>query len=208
MNLITTLENIELPSSTHFDNDTFNTYLLSLLPSDLNSSEKNTYIEFLTAFSSFWNYLYDAICHQEYLDFQNEKFDDQACDFSIGFDELIKPYSHSDQEFHDLNQVVSILRKQYSLAETQTIIRHHLRLFAKNENIAFSFNQYRQTDIYRFQSRLKLYYQNFLNQFAEEQKSGLRRSYIVSTNEIKMYLQNHFCEFNPYFTNSPTKKKL
>ena len=164
MNLKTTLENIELPSSTHFDNDTFNTYLLSLLPSDLNSSEKNTYIEFLTAFSRFWKKLKKILR--------------------------------------------SILRKQYSLAETQAIIRHHLRLFAKNENIAFSFNQYRQTDIYRFQSRLKLYYQNFLNQFAEEQKSGLRRSYIVSTNEIKMYLQNHFCEFNPYFTNSPTKKKL
>lgn len=208
-NLITIITNIELPSNHYLDTENIYHYLVQELAKDLNSQDKENYLEFLDAFFKVWNLFYDTICHQEYHNYKHNRFDDKGYDFSIGFDEFITEYGLADyQNFITINRIVRILRNKYSLEETQIIIRNHLRLFATNEKITFSYEEYQKNDIYHFKGRINLYYQNFIKQFDEERRNGLRRSYILDTDEIKSYLQNHFREFNPYFDPCEKQKKL
>lgn len=188
------LENIDVEEIKKLNVDIFS-YMEEKVLDVIDSKHALMYKKFLERLKDLWDEVYQGICKFEY---DLLLVDDltSSCSFSAGMDELTNP-RFPKGKYKDLFDMAKELSSLIPDSEDYYFIDRHLALLSEFVGLEYSSTSFGECPIYSFSpnTRLKKYRDEYLEQFGEEVKSGIRKSPLVDNDELVSYVKK---ALNPY----------
>lgn len=171
--------------------------VLSVMP----SNKASKYKKFLNRFKKMWEEMYPRICKFEY-DLLVDGDLTSSCEWSVGMDELTKS-RFSMGRYKDVFNMGYELSSLIPDSDPFYIIDRHFSLIAEFVGLEYSVTTFGNCPIYAFNpgTRLKKYREEYLKQFGEEVRSGVRTSPYVDNNELLNYVTKALRPYNSYVKN-------
>lgn len=189
------LENIDVEEIKKLNVDIFS-YMEEKVLGVIDSEHALMYKKFLVRLKELWDEVYQGICKFEY-DLLLADDLTSSCSFSVGMDELTNP-RFPKGKYKDLFDMAKELSLLIPDSETYYFIDRHFALLAEFVGLEYSSTIFGDCPIYSFSpnTRLKKYRDEYLSQFGEEVRSGIRKSPLVDNDELIGYVKKALKPYN------------
>lgn len=166
--------------------------ILAILPCEYHE----IYKEYFEKFLELWNKLYICICQDEKEALLKWNISSNTA-FSIGEDELADRFhrlagSYFLGDFSEFLKISAFFSQLIPESEPYYFLDAHFSLITNYFGFKYEVCQYQQTPVYSFitNSRLINFKMDYLKQFDEEVKNGVRKRNLINNSELKEYIES------------------